>query len=163
VVFTDRSAFLAALAAGHVENAFDDVVAGASGGLRYAQNRIEYVLYTQPFADGWLYNGPGFVSTDRIGDAVTVYQLGIPVTAIGGEFWATDFLLAPADGFVEVALDDGTLETIPSTGPGTFRGFISATPIGRLTVDVPAAAQLTGGESQDRWPALDNLIIGNGK
>ena len=163
-VFADRAAFLAALANGHVENAFDDVAAGTSGGLRYTQGRIEYVVYTQFFADGPLYNGPGFISTERVGDSIVVTQLGIGVTAIGGEFHATDFFLAPIDADIALELDDGTLETITSAGAGTFRGFISDAPIGRLTISASAAAEsLDGTASSDRWPALDNLVIGDGQ
>jgi hypothetical protein len=163
-VFADRDAFLAALAQGRVENAFDDVVAGASGGLRYTQGRIEYVIYTQFFADGPLYNGDGFVSTERVGDSIVVTQLGTPVTAIGGEFHATDFFLAPIDGDITLELDDGTFETIKSAGAGAFRGFISIAPIGRLTISAAAAAEsLDGASSPDRWPALDNLVIGDGR
>ena len=164
VVFTDRALFLAALANGHVENAYDDVVAGTSGGLRYVQSRFEYLLYTQFFADGPLYNGLGFVSTERVGDSVVVTQLGIPATAIGADFWTTGFLLQPADGAIGLQLDDGTFESIDAPGSGTFRGFITTAPILSLTVSVSAAAAgLTGAGSPDRWPALDNLVVGNGK
>jgi hypothetical protein len=162
-IYTDRAAFLAALAAGRIENAFDDVVAGASGGLNYSKNRVDYLIYTQFFSDGALYNGPGFVSTDRVGDSIVIYLSGDPVTAIGGNFWPNDFFLAPAEGSIDVLLDDGTVESIKSAVPDSFRGFISATPIGRLTIDAPAVAPVPPGESPDRWPALDNLVIGNGR
>ena len=160
-IFTDRTAFLAALAAGRAENAFDDVAAGASGGLNYAANGFEYLIYTQFGADGAIYNGPGFISTDRVGDHMVVYLSGNPVTAIGGNFWPVDFASRPTDGSIDLFLSDGTQETIESTGPDDFRGFITTDPIFTLTIDAPDIVSPPPGKSPDRWPALDNLIIGN--
>jgi hypothetical protein len=160
-VFTDRAAFLAALAAGRAENAFDDVAAGAAGGLNYAINGFEYLVYTQFFADGALYNGTGFISTDRVGDQIVVYLSGNPVTAIGGNFWPVDFASRPTDGSIVLEFSDGSQETIDAAGPQDFRGFIFADPIFRLTIDAPDIVSPPPGTSPDRWPALDNLIIGS--
>jgi hypothetical protein len=162
-IFTDRAAFLAALAARQTQNAFDDVAAGASGGLNYVDNGFEYLIYTQFFSDGALYNGPGFVSTERVGDNIVVYFSGNPVTAVGGNFWPSDFFLRPTNGSIDLFLDDGTRETIESSGPDDFRGFITALPVGRLTIDAPDIAKPPDGTSPDRWPTLDNLVIGTGR
>jgi len=160
-VFTDRTAFLAALAALRAENAFDDVVAGAAGGLNYAINGFEYLVYTQFGADGALYNGPGFISTDRVGDNIVVNFSGNPVTAVGGNFWPVDFASRPTDGSIVLQFSDGTLETIAGAGPADFRGFIFADAIFRLTIDAPDIVSPPPGKSPDRWPALDNLIVGS--
>jgi hypothetical protein len=163
-VFTDRTAFLAALAAGRAENAFDDVGAGAAGGLNYATNGFEYLIYTQFGADGAIYNGPGFISTDRVGDRIVVYFFsGNPVTAIGANFWPVDFRSRPTDGSIDLLLNDGTQETIRSAAPEVFRGFITTAPIFSLTIDAPDIVSPPPGTSPDRWPALDNLIIGSAK
>lgn len=162
-IFTDRTAFLTALAAGRAENAFDDVVAGAAGGLNYAANGFEYLIYTQAGADGAIYNGPGFISTDRVGDHIVVFLSGNPVTAIGGNFWPVDFASRPTEGSIDLILSDGTQETIQSTGPDDFRGFITTDPIFALTIDAPDIVLPPPGKSPDRWPALDNLIIGSAK
>jgi hypothetical protein len=159
-VFTDRTAFLAALAAGPAENAFDDVVTGAAGGLNYAINGFEYLVYTQFFSDGALYNGAGFISTDRVGDQIVVY-LNNPVTAIGGNFWPVDFSSRPTSGSIELEFSDGTADTVDAAVPGDFRGYIFADPVFRLTIDAPDIASPPPGASPDRWPALDDLIVGN--
>jgi hypothetical protein len=160
-VFTDRAAFIAALAPGHIENAFDDVARGASGALNYSDSNVGYQIYTQFFADGALYNGAGFVSTDRVSDSIVVYFLsGNPVTAIGGNFWPSDFSLNPVDGSIDLTLSDGTVETITSGGPDAFRGFIAPAPIFRLTIDAPDIVPAPPGASPDRWPTMDNLVIG---
>jgi len=69
----------------------------------------------------------------------------------GGNFWPSDFSL-PVGGSVELFLADSTCETIVSGGPGAFRGFITPRSIGFLIIDAP-----------DRWPTLDNLIVGSAR
>ena len=38
------------------------------------------------------------------------------VTAVGGNFWATDVNVMPIPGTIEVALSNGTIETFEATG-----------------------------------------------
>lgn len=162
-VYTDRAAFIAALAPGYIKNGFDDVAHGASGGLNYAEAGFEYLVYTQFGASGALYNGAGFVSTDRVSDKIVIYFFGgAPVTAIGGNVWSSDFSLRPTAGTITLRLDNGTTETLSSNGPDDFRGFIADAPIFSLTIDAPDATSPPPGASPDRWPTLDELIIGNG-
>jgi len=170
-VYTDRDAFLAALAPGHIENAFDNVAQGASGALRYSDGAFDYLIFTQPYppGDSALYNGPGFVSTDRATDQIFVatFLHNAPITAMGGNMWPSDFWLQPTTGTIIVAaiLQDGTLgatETIDTQGPDDFRGFVStATPIAYLLIEAPDLDPSPPDDAPDRWPTLDNLIIGN--
>jgi|GEM_PF-2198181 hypothetical protein len=168
-VYTDRDAFIAALAAGHIENAFDEVSQGACGGLRYADGGFNYLVYTEFGASGALYNGPGFVSTDRVDDQIWVSTTldDAPITAIGGNVWSSDFSLRPTGGSIELTLvlQDGSIgatQTIDSTGPGDFRAFTSkTTPIAYLIIDAPDLEAPPPGTTPDRWPTLDNLIIGS--
>ena len=161
-VFTDRGAFTAALANGHIENKFDDISHGASGGLHYADRGFEYLIYTQFGASGALYNDRNAVSTDRATDEIVISFSGAnPVTAIGGNFWSTDFAQRAIAGTVTVRLSDGTSETIESTGPTDFLGFIAPAPIFSLTIDAPDIADPAPGTSPDRWPTTTDLIIGS--
>ena len=163
-VYADRAAFMAALAPGHVENAFDDVVPGMSGGLEYAASGYEYMVFTQFNRDGGLYNGAGFVSTDRVDDAVTLFFLsGAPVHALGADLWPSDFSLRRVDGTlsIDVWLEDGTIDTVTPAGPGDFTGFVSASPIVMVIVDAPDLASVPPAQSPDRWATLDNLVIGD--
>jgi hypothetical protein len=160
-VFTDRDAFIAALAGAPVENKFGELGHGATGGLRYSDHGFEYLIYTQFGALGALYNDRNAVSTDRATDEIVVSVTGgNPVTAIGGNFFSTDFAQRPIDGTVTVNLSDGTSETIDSTGPTGFLGFIAPEPIFGLTVNAPENPARAG--SPDRWPTMARLIIGNG-
>jgi hypothetical protein len=164
-VYTDRAAFLAALAPGYIDNTFDDVTPGMSGALQYAKAGYEYTVFTQLNRRGGLYNGPGFISTDRVSDAVTLYFLsGNPVHALGADLWPSDFSLRPVAGTIEIDiwLEDGTIETVTPAGPGNFSGFVSAnSPIVMVVIDAPDLQSVPAGESPDRWSTLDNLVIGD--
>ena len=163
-VYTDRATFMAALAPDPVENAFDDAVPGMSGALLYADGGYEYTVFTQFNRDGGLYNGAGFVSTDRVDDAVTLFFLsGAPVHALGADLWPSDFSLHRVDGTisVEIWLEDGTIETVQPAGPGDFSGFVSASPIVMVIVDAPDQLSAPPPASPDRWATLDNLVIGD--
>ncbi|MEP7043740.1 MAG: hypothetical protein ABI843_11800, partial [Dokdonella sp.] len=97
-VYTDRAAFLAALAPGYIENTFTDVAAGTGGALDYADGGFQYTVFTEIFgAGGGLYNGQGYISTDRVTDQIWVSTTldDAPITAIGGNFWSSDFHLLP--------------------------------------------------------------------
>lgn len=163
-VYTDRAAFTAALAPGYIDNAFDDVVPGIAGGLNYAKAGYEYLIFTQFTRHGGLYNGAGFISTDRVDDAVTLFFLsGAPVHALGADLWTSDFSLRPVAGTlsIDVWLEDGTIETVTPAGPGTFSGFTAESPIVMVVVDAPDLQSVPPGESPDRWATLDNLVIGD--
>jgi hypothetical protein len=92
-------------------------------------------------------------STNAAADSIVVTFTGSPVTAVGGNFWATDINVLPIGADVAILLSDGTTVAFTSTGPADFRGFTTALPITRITIDaldVPNPA----------WPTMDNLIIG---
>ena len=162
-VFTDRDAFIAALAGTPVENKFGELTHGSSGGLRYSDHGFDYLIFTQFGAGGALYNDRNEVSTDRATDEIVVsFTDGNPVTAIGGNFWSTDFAQRPIDGTLTVSLSDGTTETFDSSGPTGFLGFIAPEPIFGLTIDAPDISNPAPGSSPDRWPTMARLIIGNG-
>lgn len=158
-IFTDRSTFLAALAPGWYENPFDDVVAGILPWLGYAQAPWAYtILPTGPghssggtVTPPTLYNLSGVVGVDP-SDAIFVISTGNQATAIGGNFYSGQ----PVGSPVVLTLNDGTVLTFVSQGPGDFRGVISSTPITTLSVSVINNALYES-------PHMDNLIIGTGQ
>ncbi|HEY0232421.1 MAG TPA: hypothetical protein VGC55_14320, partial [Dokdonella sp.] len=100
-VYTDRAAFLAALAPGYIENAFTDVPPGTSLPLPYADGGFDYMVFTEFFgSSGGLYNGQGYISTDRVTDQIWVSTTvdDAPIGAIGGNIWPSDFRLQPTPG-----------------------------------------------------------------
>lgn len=163
-VYTDRATFMAALAPGYIQNTFDDITPGMSGALEYATGGFEYTVFTQFNRHGGLYNGAGFVSTDRVDDAVTLFFLGgAPVHALGADLWPSDFSLRRVDGTIsiEIWLEDGTIETVTPAGSGDFNGFVSASPIVMVIIDAPDLPSAPPAQSPDRWATLDNLVIGD--
>ncbi|MEO7433746.1 MAG: hypothetical protein ABIR62_17405, partial [Dokdonella sp.] len=152
--YTDRTEFLTHVAAGSYENGFDDAVSGTSPPLTYTSGGWAYTVdASSPAPAGGLYNDTGIISTNLAADSIVVTFTGDPVTAVGGNFWATDISVQPTGTDITVTLSDATTETFTSTGPTDFRGFTTAAPVTTLTIeapDVPSPA----------WGTLDNLIIG---
>jgi hypothetical protein len=169
-VYTDRDAFLAALAAGYVEHDFSEIPQGTSQPITYTDgaDAWHYTIFTGIFATHPLYNGAGFISTDRVDDPVSVATsiFDPPFSAIGANVWPSDFSLQPTTGqvVVTILLQDGTIgatETVDTTGPDDFRGFIANQPIAAMFVDAPEIDPPVPGESRDRWATLDNLVVGS--
>jgi hypothetical protein len=169
-VYTDRAAFLAALAPGYAEHDFSEIAPGTSQPIAYTDgsDAWHYFLTTGVFATHPLYNGAGYISTDRVDDPVLVRTtiFDPPITAIGANVWPSDFSLQPTTGQVVLTLlmQDGTIgatETVDTTGPDDFRGFVASQPIAGVFVDAPEIDPPVSGESPDRWATLDNLVIGS--
>lgn len=171
-VYTDRAAFLAAIAPGYAEHDFSEIAPGPGQPIHYTDGSAgyNYFIFTGIFAHYTLYNGAGFVSPDRLGDPVSVLTSidDPPITAIGGNVWPSDFSLLPTGGsiVITVLMQDGSTsatETLESAGPDDFRGFVSApgAPIAGLFINATQIDPPVPGESPDRWPTLDNLVVGS--
>ncbi len=148
--YTDRATFLQNTQPGFFENAFVDAVSGASPPLNYSSGGFAYTVSANP---GQLFNAPGLISTDQAAASIVVTFTGNPVTAIGGNFWATDINVNPTGTTVTLTLSDGTVETFTSTGPTDFRGFVTLVPITSISIDAPDVPSPI-------WPTMDNLITG---
>jgi len=152
--YTDRTTFLTHVAAGFYENPFNDAVPGPSPPLNYTNGSFAYTVdASSPAPAGGLYNDTGLISTNVAADSIVVTFTGSPITAVGGNFWASDINMQPTGTVVTILLSDGTTVAFTSTGPADFRGFTTALPITSITIDaldVPNPA----------WPTMDNLIIG---
>ncbi len=169
-VYTDRATFLAAVAPGYAEHDFSEIAPGTSQPIQYTDgsDSWHYVIFTGVFATHPLYNGAGTISTDRVDDPISVATsiFDPPFTAIGANVWPSDFSLQPTSGQVvlTVLMQDGTIgatETVDTSGPDDFRGFVATAPIAGLFVDAPEIDPPVPGQSQDRWATLDNLVIGS--
>ncbi|HUD41558.1 MAG TPA: GEVED domain-containing protein [Dokdonella sp.] len=157
-VYTDRTAFLAAIGATFYEEAFTSIPTGpVNSPMPFSGSGYSYTVFTQAGAVSGLYNDPGIVSTDNAGDQIVI-TFTTPVNAVGGNFWATDVSVAPTGTPVVVTLSDGTVETVTVTGASTFRGFTTSAPITSLTIDAPEAVP---GSAPFFWSTLDNLIVGS--
>lgn len=153
-VFTDVASFMANVQMGSFTNDFATAPVGASGPLNFGPvNGFAYTVGAVGAGTNQLFNDPGIISTDSALDAIVVTFTGAPVTAVGGNFWASDINFFPTGTDITISLSDGTNVSYTSTGPNDFRGFISDVAITSMTIDAPEGLG-------NAWATMDNLIVG---
>jgi hypothetical protein len=153
-VFTDSASFFAQLVPGSYTNDFTGLGGGPSPDLSFSSGGFSYTISTQAGAASGLFNDPGLVSTNNATDSILVSFTSGNVTAVGGNFWATNISVQPVAAQVAVTLSDGQTVTFNSTSAADFRGFTSGVTITSLTID--AIDPISG----PAWSTLDNLTVG---
>lgn len=118
-------------------------------GPSYTFGPVNGYSYTAA-APGDLFSVPGAISTNSPLDSITITFDGLPVFAVGGDFFVTDFDGNPIAGNCIVTMDDGT--TVTLNYPTVFAGFVSDIAIVSMT--------LTTDEAVDCWVAFDNFYVG---
>lgn len=151
-VFTSSAAFLAAIEPGYYYNNFTGVPTGAVPSLSYSSGGFSYTISTGGGISG-LYNGTGFVSTDNASDVLQIDFTSGNVSAVGGNFWATDINFNAIAATVAINLSDGTSVSFNATSANDFRGFTSNVTITSMTIDAIDGAAFA-------WTTMDNLYVG---
>jgi hypothetical protein len=155
-VHNNLASFLASTQPGFYLEDFSGVAAGPVPSVSFGPvNGFSYTVQTPAGSVSGLFNDPGLISTDNAADMIEIVFTGAPVTAVGGNMYATDISFAQLDTNVTIALSDGTVETYFNTSASDFRGFTTTGPaITSLTIDAidPAPAFA--------WATLDNLYVG---
>lgn len=118
-----------------------------SGVTTYQFGPVNGYSYTA-FAASELFSIPGAMSTNSAEDPLILTFDGLPVTAVAGDFFGTDFNGNPVATVVTVALDDGT--TVELTLPTVFVGFTTPAPITTLTISCGGGL----------WATYDNFYVG---
>lgn len=150
-VYLNSADFMAVLAPGYYFDNFAWLGWGTIGGdLTYPFGPINGYGFTASAPNG-LYSIPGAVSTNSAYETMTLDFTGLPVFAIGGDFFATDFDGVAISAVVTVTLSDGTM--IDLNAPARFAGFASDMAISYVTIATPN----TGVQA---WVTLDNLYLG---
>jgi hypothetical protein len=147
-VYTSSAEFLATVAPGASFENFDavagdtltDVASFGSGAFTYTVS-----------APLGLYAGSGLLGTNDDLDVLTLSFTSRNVTALGGNFFATN----DADDFQAVTvtymLDDGTTGTLqPQSVADAYRGFVSTSAIRSLVISAPTLL----------YANVDNLTVG---
>ena len=98
-----------------------------------------------------IFSIPGAVSTTSAFDPLLIVFDGLPVFAVGGDFFGTDYDGNPIAAVIRVTLADGT--TVDLELPAVFVGFTSAEPIVQLTIT-------TENTGTGVWVAYDNFYVG---
>lgn len=156
-VYTDEASFLANITDSYA-NGFDDAVTGPIASLSYDNGTYSYTVSASGDAAGTLYNDTGLVSTDSALDGILVSFTGAAVTAVGGNFWATDVAVLPTGTDIVITLSDGTVESFTSTGASDFRGFTSDIAISSIFID---ALDVDPDAGPYYWATMDNLVVGS--
>jgi hypothetical protein len=166
IIITDKATFLTDIKPGYYLEEFTAYnyygylgsgplnFSGGSGPFSYGITAPGGSLYA---VEG---DGTGAISTLNNSDTLTVTFTGAPVTAVGGNFFLTDYNGNDMDGQVKVTFSNGVTQTItmseltrPFLGISLFpgEGYITSLSIVSIRPDV-----------QDTYyPTLDHLYVGN--
>jgi hypothetical protein len=149
VVYENPADFLSLIAPGFYLEDFAGVMYGDITGPSATFGPVNGYSFTTT-SPGGLYSVDGAMSTNSPLDPLSIVIDGLPATAIGGDFYATDFDGNPVSEPVTVTTNDGTAVTI--TYPSVFAGFVSDDPITEITITTSAAGSV--------FVAFDNLHVG---
>jgi hypothetical protein len=147
-VYTTSASFLANVAAGAYLETFNTSQANAAvfnySGSGFAYNATSTGLE--------MYGPAGFIGTSSPATALILTFTGGSPTAVGGNFYNTDFSDSFVSSPVTLTLSDGTTRTYTPAALGiSYTGFISTVPIVSLTFSAPGASL---------YASLDNLTVG---
>ncbi len=151
-IYTNSTDFLAATAPGYYFEDFSSVSGGFVNELTFDNGDFSYRVTGPPAG---LFNGDGFLSHEAPLDSVVIdFQGPGEVTAVGGNFFATDLDLNVINANVRVSLDDGTVHAFASSSMDDFSGFTTTAPITQLEVLAVDTLVLLS------WSVVDNLYVG---
>lgn len=147
VIYNSQSNFAAALTPGAYTNDFTGVqpddYSYSSGGFGYTVN-----------SSLGMYQSGTLIGSNDLSDPLTITFTTGNVTAVGGDFFATDIDDLFQGVLVMFELSDGTSGTFtPSSEADAFRGFVSTTPIAWLTLST----------ADGTYNTLDNLTVGQAR
>ena len=150
--YTDRETFLENVQDGFFADPYDDITQGPAGTLlQRTDGSFTYEVTAAGSGSNILFNGNGFLSTNNGNDALVITLTGVPVTAIGGNFWAVDSFFGATGNDIILSLDDGTEIAVSPSSVDGFAGFITEVPIVSISIEAP---------DDSNFPAADNLIVG---
>lgn len=158
VSYNNVTDFLNNVQSGFYDEGFGGLAAGPADTLDFAGNGFGYTasstIGVDPGSDGLggLFNDPGLLSLNIATDALRIDFTQGNVTAVGGDFFASDIFFFQVPATVIVGLSDGTTTTFNGS---RFAGFTSSNAIDFIVIDADDAS--LGGPA---WPTVDRLIVG---
>jgi len=158
-VYTDETTFTGVLQAGYYLEEFSSVPMGQiNGTLNFGP--VNGFADTASSSSNLLYGTPangGSLSTEYDTDTLTITFTGVPVEAVGGLFFGTDFYPGNfvSGATVRVTLSDGTVEEYSGISINdTFRGFVSSSAISSMSI------KTSGQTGSGPYPTVDHLYVG---
>jgi hypothetical protein len=149
-VYSNLEDFLAVIEDNYFFDDFEWCDWGTVNDASYQFGPVNGFSYTAS-AEGGIFSVPGAMSTNSPLASIVIDFDGIPVTAVGGDFFATDFDGNPVTTTVAVTLNDGT--TVELSHPTVFAGFTNGESITQLVISVVDL-------SENVWATYDNFYVG---
>jgi len=172
-VYLNQADFTAALVSGYDFENFNSMdFTGSAYSYSFSKNGFDWTASTTDYYTGDSNTGnppailfiddagsvamtPAGGDTGGAGDVLTLSFTSGNVTAIGGDFFLTNFLGDLQDGSFTLTLNDGTTETFNNVSSANFFGYISSSPITSLTFVPPTP--------YNAFATIDNLYVGEGE
>ena len=154
--YVDKNLFLANMAPGSYLQNFDALTPGNSySNLAYSGGGFQYNVSAMLGLGAVVGNGGGAaLSVADPSDDIQIDSTGNPITAIGGNFYNTDFNGGYVGGSLFFSLSNGTSFTIPLAAATGFIGFTVTS--GSIT-----SLRITGDSGGSQYATMDNLIVGS--
>ncbi|RVU44264.1 PEP-CTERM sorting domain-containing protein [Rubrivivax rivuli] len=146
--YTSAATFLANVAPGSYTEGFADPFFSGEPSATFTGNGFTYTVS----APGGVYGNGTLIGTNLPTETLTVTFSGATVTAIGGNFWATNISDVFQPVPVTLTLSDGTTTTFTpvSETTGSFRGFTTTLGITSMTIASTAGV----------YAGMGNLTVG---
>ncbi len=153
--FDDETDFLNAIEADFFFEDFSSISPGPAVSISFGPvNGYSYTVSSAPGSTSDLFNDPGVISLDNAGDQLRFTFTGAPVTAFGGNIFATDISFNPITATMTITLDDGSSFSFATSTSTTFAGWVSdGTPIAFIDIDADAGAT-------NAWPSVASFYVG---
>ena len=155
-VYTDKSAFLAALSPGYYTETFNTLAVNTllSSPIVLNSGPNQFQAST---GSGDFYNSTNgvWLSTDARSDSVNFSAFAKNPTAIGGYFFLTNTSGSPNTGTINANLNSGAATSSITTASSTnFIGFVS-------TNNTPLSSLLLTTSATTWWVTANDVIVGN--
>lgn len=140
LVYTDRTAFLAALSAPGTDTFNDLSIVQTASPLSRVAGPYSYVASAGPVSDFWPAGSPPdvWLATTSANDTITFGSFSAGVRGFGGNFFGSDIngAFSPGRTIILTATDGTTTRTVNlfNTTTTTFLGFISSDPLATATL-----------------------------
>lgn len=155
-VYTDKTAFMAALAPGYYTETFNtlaiNTVIASPIVLNSGSNQFQ-ASSSSSFYNASPSSGEVWLSTSNASSSISFGLFAGSPTAIGGYFFLTNLSGAPVNGTINANLNSGaSSSSVTTSSPTNFIGFISTnnTSITSLVLSTSSS-----------WVTVNDLIVGN--
>lgn len=160
VVYTDRTAFLAALSAPGTDTFNDLAIVQTASPLSRVAGPYSYLASAGPVSDFWPAGSASdvWLATTSANDTITFGSFSAGVRGFGGNFFGSDIngVFSPGRTMILTATDGTSTRTVNlyNTTTTTFLGFISSDPLATVTLHGAGVA------GDPYWATANDVTLG---